>query len=161
MVGNYYHFITHWRLKGNIHEVYEILNDPIHYPNWWGTNLLSVEEVQSGGQEKRFRMKMKGRLPYTLEWELVHTESMKPSRIISDAIGDFVGRGIWTLKQMGSEVDILFDWNIRTEKPFLRYFSWVLKPLFSANHNWVMEQARKGLIQEIRNKGTLYLIAIK
>lgn len=147
--------MTHWRLKANMEEVFEILSDPLGYPNWWGPNHLSAEELKSEdgvSREKPIRMRVRGWLPYTLEWVLVHTEVRKPDLIISESKGDFVGRGIWSLKQEGPETDIIFDWKIRAEKPFLRYFSRALKPLFSANHNWLMEKMRKGLIQELSRR---------
>jgi len=30
------------------------------------------------------------------------------------------------------------DWRIRAEKPLLRYRSFLVKPVFGANHRWVM-----------------------
>jgi hypothetical protein len=51
------------------------------------------------------------------------------------AVGDFVGRGIWRFEQVGQFVDLTYDWEVRVEKPLLRRFSFALKPLFAANHS--------------------------
>ena len=35
-------------------------------------------------------------------------------------------------------VNIIYDWRIRANKPLLRYLSFIMKPIFSANHHWAM-----------------------
>ena len=68
------------------------------------------------------------------------------------ASGDFEGRGIWTFEQDGSWANITYDWKIKAEKPLLRYFSLVMKPLFSANHRWVMAKGEESLKLEIERR---------
>lgn len=162
-----YRFLTHWRIEGRIDDVYEILGHPLDYPKWWkairsavetpelNAILSQVAELSKRKADTFTRMELRGWLPYTLRWELAHNELTKPTRIVSESRGDFVGRGIWNLKQEGLVVEITFDWSVRAEKWFLRYFSPILKPLFVAHHDWIMEQGRQGLIQEIakRSKG--------
>ena len=54
------------------------------------------------------------------------------------ASGDFEGVGVWTFAQDGQSVAVMYDWRIRAEKPILRTLSFLLKPVFSANHRWAM-----------------------
>ena len=42
-----------------------------------------------------------------------------------------------------------YDWKIRADKPLLRYLSFLLKPIFSANHRWAMAQGEKALRAEL------------
>jgi hypothetical protein len=49
-------------------------------------------------------------------------------------------------------VDIMFDWRIRAEKPLLRWLSFVLKPLFEANHRWAMARGEECLVRELARR---------
>jgi hypothetical protein len=68
------------------------------------------------------------------------------------AQGDFEGRGIWTFKQDGPWVDVVYDWKISAEKPLLRYFSFLIKPLFAANHRWAMAKGEESLALELARR---------
>ena len=155
MSQNEYHFITRWRMEGDIAEVYEILSNPLDYPDWWRGIYLRVVELESGdesGVNQVVAFEMRGWLPYTLQWHLRCTETQKPYGFASESSGDFVGRGIWTFKQDGRWTDIVFDWKVKTEKSFLRYLSFLLKPLFIANHNWVMKKWEESLKLELTRR---------
>jgi hypothetical protein len=119
---------------------------------------LSVEELEHGAENevgRRFCLHTKGWLPYTLRWEALTTQADPPNRLVIQAFGDFDGRGIWSVKQNGDFVDVTFDWKLTAEKPLLKHLSFLLKPLFSANHRWAMEQGRRGLQSEIKRRSAL------
>ena len=42
-----------------------------------------------------------------------------------------------------------YDWRLRAEKPLLRNLSFLLKPLFEANHRWAMAQGEESLKLEL------------
>ena len=65
---------------------------------------------------------------------------------------DFVGRGIWSLVQDGADVLVTYDWKIRTDKPLLRSLSFLLKPVFTANHQWAMAQGQRSLLLELARR---------
>jgi hypothetical protein len=48
--------------------------------------------------------------------------------------------------------DVTYDWRIRAEKPLLRAFSFVLKPIFAANHRWAMARGEESLALELRRR---------
>ena len=93
----------------------------------------------------------KGWLPYKLRWSFRVTETRADGFVI-EAFGDFVGRGEWLFVQDGDEVDITYDWRIRAEKPLLRIFSPILKPIFSANHRWAMARGEESLMRELARR---------
>ena len=70
-------------------------------------------------------------------------------------MGDFVGEGRWRFQLDGPEVAITYDWRIRAEKPLLRRLSWLLRPLFAANHRWAMAQGQSSLLREIDRRRSL------
>jgi hypothetical protein len=51
--------------------------------------------------------------------------------------------------QDGEYCDVTFDWRVAADKPLLRRFSFLLRPLFEANHKWAMEQGRRSLELEL------------
>jgi hypothetical protein len=49
-------------------------------------------------------------------------------------------------------VDIIYDWKIKADKPLLRNFSFIMKPLFSANHRWAMAKGEESLKLELARR---------
>lgn len=155
MASNDYHFITHWRVEGDIEEVSDILGNGPDLVRWWPSVYLNAEEVEPGdaaGVGRVISLYTKGWLPYTLRWQFRVTESRFPHGFTLEAWGDFDGRGIWTLEQDGPWVDVTYDWKIRAEKPLLRYFSFIMKPIFGANHRWAMAQGEESLELELARR---------
>ena len=56
-----------------------------------------------------------------------------------------------SLAQNGRKV-IFFDWHIHVKKPILRYFSFILKPIFVANHRWVMQKGQESIGIEVQKR---------
>ena len=69
-----------------------------------------------------------------------------------DATGDFEGRGIWTFVQDGPDVLVDYDWKILAEKPILRDLSFIMKPIFGANHRWAMARGEESLKLELARR---------
>ena len=159
MKSNEYHFITHWRVEGGVKEVADLLGDALALPRWWPTVYLEVRELEpaTADQPALIELHTKGWLPYTLKWRLRKTESRYPYGFTIEASGDFDGQGVWTFEQNGAFVNIIYDWRIRADKPLLRYLSFLLKPIFSANHRWAMAQGEKCLrVELVRRRADSY-----
>jgi hypothetical protein len=153
-LNNDYHFITRWRVKGIVKEVTDILGDAAALPNWWPSVYLDVDVLQQGderGLGKVVDLYTKGWLPYTLRWQFRVTEVRDDSFTLV-AQGDFVGRGIWTFQQDGDWVNIVYDWKLSAEKPLLRYGSFLMKPIFAANHRWAMARGEESLQLELARR---------
>ena len=156
MASNDYHFITTWRVKSTIEEVSEIISDPRGLTRWWPSVYQDVRVLEEGderGLGRVVNLYTKGWLPYTLRWNFRVTE-VKPDGFSLVAWGDFDGAGIWTFEQDGTWVTITYDWKIKAEKPLLRYFSFVMKPIFSANHRWAMAKGEQSLKLELARRNT-------
>lgn len=155
MPSNEYHFVTRWRVEGTVEEVSEVLDDATDLVRWWPSVYLDVEQLKpggAGGVGKEFRLHTRGWLPYTLTWQFRVVESRKPYGWTLEAWGDFVGRGVWTFEQDGSHVDIAYDWKIRADKPLLQHLSFVMKPIFAANHRWAMARGEESLRLELARR---------
>lgn len=153
--SNDYHFITHWRVEGELEEVAAILSDAPDLVRWWPSVYLEIKQLEPGDENGIGRvidLYTKGWLPYTLRWSFRVTESNYPHGFAIKAMGDFDGRGIWTLEPDGRFTDITYDWKIRADKPLFRYFSFLLKPIFSANHEWAMRKGEESLKLELARR---------
>lgn len=153
--ANEYHFITHWRVRGSAAEVSDILKDAAQLTRWWPSVYLDVRVLKPGdekGQGQEISLYTKGFLPYTLRWDFRTIEVVPHQRIRLEARGDFVGTGLWTFEQDGEWVNITYDWHIHAEKPLLRALSFLLKPVFSANHRWAMQKGLESLDLELRRR---------
>src|SRR5258708_13521952 len=149
-----YHFIKDWRVESTINEVSEVLGDPLALMRWWPSVYLDVKVVEPGeehGLGRVVNLYTKGWLPYTLRWDFRTTEVRKDGFTLV-AWGDFDGRGIWTFEQDGPWANITYDWKIKAEKLLLRYFSFIMKPLFSANHHWAMAKGEESLKLELERR---------
>ena len=148
MTANDYHYVTQWRIKGTVKEVSEILSQATDLVRWWPSVYLDVQEAAAGDENgigRVIQLFTKGWLPYTLRWSFRVTESRYPYGFTLEAWGDLVGRGIWMFEQNGEWVDITYDWNIRADKPLFKYLSFLLKPIFGANHQWAMRMGEESL----------------
>jgi hypothetical protein len=155
MRANNYHFVTQWRVPGTVEEVADILSDAADLPRWWPAVYLDVVETKPGdeaGIGKEVSLYTRGWLPYTLRWQFRVIESDYPHSFALESWGDFVGRGEWRLRQNGRFVDITYDWRIQAEKPLLRTLSFLLRPIFAANHRWAMARGEESLRLELARR---------
>jgi hypothetical protein len=155
MRANNYHFVTHWRMLGTVDEVAEVLSDAADLPRWWPAVYRDVVETKPGDEDgigKEVSLFTRGWLPYTLRWQFRVTESDYPHSFALESWGDFVGRGEWRLQQNGPFVDITYDWRILAKKPLLRALSFLLHPIFAANHRWAMARGEESLRLELARR---------
>ncbi len=155
MASNEYHFITHWRVPGRAEDVAAIIGEATDLPRWWPSVYLAVEEIVPGdeaGLGRRISLYTRGWLPYTLRWDFEVTRADAPHGFELVASGDFVGRGIWTFEQQGSEVLVTYDWKLSAQKALLKRLSWAMKPTFAANHRWAMAKGEESLGLELRRR---------
>jgi hypothetical protein len=158
MPSHSYQFVSRWRVEGLCGEVADVIGDPLALPRWWPSVYLRVERLEppdARGVGGRVRLLTKGWLPYTLRWESVVLESRYPHGFTLAASGDFEGRGVWVFEQDGAAVDITYDWRIEAQKPLLRRLSFLLKPVFEANHRWAMAQGEQSLVLELERRRAL------
>jgi hypothetical protein len=154
MPTNDYHFITHWRIRGEVAQIAQILADGPGLARWWPSVYLEARELDPGderGLGKMISLYTKGWLPYTLRWQFRVSE-LTSAGFTLQARGDFVGRGIWTFVQDGEWTNITYDWKIQANKPLLRRLSFMLKPIFAANHYWAMAQGETSLRLELARR---------
>ena len=131
-MGADYEFRTVWRVPGTVLEVATVLADAEALPRWWPSVYLAVDVLQTPDTETGLgavaRLHTTGWLPYTLTWTLTITSPITAEGFTLSAVGDLEGQGVWTFRQDGPEVEIVYDWRVRAGKPLLRRLSWLLRP---------------------------------
>jgi hypothetical protein len=159
--ANVYAFRTTWDLPATPEEVAAVLGDAAGLERWWPSVYLRVRVVEPGDERGIGRvvdLHTKGWLPYTLKWRFTVTESDPPRGFALRAEGDFVGRGVWTITRQPAAPDgsartaATYDWRISAEKTILRRLSFVMKPIFAANHRWAMARGDESIRLEIARR---------
>lgn len=152
MRTNDYHFIDKWRVEGDVKEVADIIEDAASLSRWWPSVYFEVSELEPGGEGgvgKVISLRAGGWLPYTLRINFRTVSSRYPNGFTMDAFGDLEGKGIWIFEQDGPYVNVTYDWTIKANKSIIRSLSFLLKPIFRANHNWTMKRGEESLKLEL------------
>jgi hypothetical protein len=155
MPANDYQFITHWRVQSTLLEVNEVLGNGLDLPRWWPAVYIDVKILEAGdanGLGRVVSLFTKGWLPYTLRWQFKVIEVNGLNGFTLQAMGDFVGRGIWTFEQDGEFLNITYDWKVFAEKGILKTFGFIMKPVFSQNHLWAMRKGEESLQLELQRR---------
>jgi len=153
-----YCFISKWRVKSTKEEVYDVLGDANGLARWWPSVYLDVKVIKPGdalGVGKIVELYTKGWLPYTLRWSFEVVAVDKPNGFTIVPYGDFEGRGIWTFEQDKNDpsyCNIVYDWKIKAVKPLLRKLTFLIRPIFSANHLWAMKKGEQSLRLELQRR---------
>jgi hypothetical protein len=155
MPTNEYRFLDRWRVEGTVREVSDIIENGKDLARWWPSVYLEVEELEPGGADglgKLITLRARGFLPYTLRINFLTIESRSPFGFTLKATGDLEGTGVWTFEPDGPVVNITYDWRIQANKGVIRALSFLLKPIFAANHRWTMARGEESLKLELARR---------
>jgi hypothetical protein len=149
-----YHVTTTWQVEADLHEVAAILREPASLARWWPAAFLAVESPgrSDGRLGSAGWVWSKGWLPYTLRFEFDVTDLPGKPGVIVRVAGDFEGCCVCTVTARGSCLEIEFDWQVRVHKPVIRRWSWLLRPVFVANHLWVMARGLESFRLELARR---------
>jgi uncharacterized protein YndB with AHSA1/START domain len=146
-----YRFVTHWQFDAPIDRVWDVLNTPARYPDWW-PSIVEYHDLKPGvtGLGASAERVVRGRLPYRLRYRTVVTCFDPPRELGYDATGDLTGEGRFVLAEQEGKTEVVFYWDVRTSGFWLNLLAPLLKWLFAWNHNWVMAQGERGLAQWLK-----------
>jgi uncharacterized protein YndB with AHSA1/START domain len=128
-----YHFFTTWDVEAPIEAVWQVISDPLHYPDWWKyvESVTEIEPSPPGGCGGLYVYRWKTALPYTLSFRMRHTAYEPPFVTAGEAKGELDGVGRWELKQMEGFTRVTYDWLVRTTKPWMNLLAPIGRPAFS------------------------------
>ena len=128
---NEYHGITRRRVAGTVQRISGVPGGAEGLPRWCQSVYLAVKKLDPDDERG------------TLQGGFRVTDPRKPYEYSLETSGDFTGRVIRTCEQDGSSANIPCDGRIRANKPLLRYLSFLIKSVFSANHRRAMAQGKR------------------
>ena len=146
-----YRFCTTWVLEAERERVWDVIYDSDSWPEWWRgiRSTTRLEEGDERGLGQRGAYEWRARIPYTVRFEIVSTVVEPPSVLGGDATGELEGTGLWRLFSEGGTTAVVYEWNVRTTKPWMNLFAPVARPVFRSNHDWVMRNGGEGLARRL------------
>jgi hypothetical protein len=153
MATNYYIFTDKFIVPCDTATAYHYISKIEDYPRWWGKvykKITKLKEAPEGQPGARYAVTVGGFLPYSLTIENEITFIDKPLLIRFEAYGDLQGKGMWTFREVAEGTEITFDWRVAANKKLIRLFSFLLKPLFRANHTFCVRKAKEGMTNDLQ-----------
>jgi hypothetical protein len=158
MATNYYIFIDKFIAPCGIETAYYYIKQIEEYPRWWGKvykKIIKLKDAPPDEAGAKYRITVGGFLPYTLTIENEVTHIDRPYLIRFNADGDLQGKGVWSFRELEEGTAITFDWRVAANKRIIRLFSFLLKPLFKANHHYCVVKAKEGMENDLQLKRLL------
>jgi hypothetical protein len=155
MATNYYVFVDKFTVPCDLETAYQYIKQVEEYPRWWGKVYERVEKLKDAPPDTaggKYRVTVGGFLPYSLIIENETTLVDRPNRIEFVAFGDLEGKGTWLFKPVAEGTEITFDWRVAANKAIIRSLSFILKPLFRANHVYCVRKANEGIRLDLLQK---------
>jgi len=146
-----YAFVTRWQLRAPIQQVFSAIYESTEWPLWWKgvKDVQVIEEGDANGVNGIKTYTWKSVLPYKLSFKMKLVEKQAPKHMCGVAFGELEGKGEWFFEQHGDITYVRYNWNVVTKKAWMNYLSFLLKPLFTFNHNVVMRWGAKGLAKKL------------
>lgn len=146
-----YSFVTRWQINAPIEKVWDAIYESTEWPKWW-KGVLNVQVLDKGrpnGVDGVRRYTWKSALPYKLSFDMRLTERQDLKQLHGIAFGELEGEGTWLFEQIGDSCYVQYNWDVFTNKAWMNYLSFLLKPAFKFNHDVVMRWGAKGLAKKL------------
>lgn len=154
MNNNYYKFITRWQIAAPVKDVWHLTYESTDWPNWWKGVLAVkvIKENDANGINGIREYTWKSALPYKLSFQMKLVEKEDHKFLKGIAFGELEGDGTWFFKEENGITKVQYNWNVKTNKTWMNYFAFILKPLFKINHDIVMKWGAEGLEKKLNAK---------
>ena len=130
---------------------WEVIDDALSWPEWW-RGVVRVDELDPGGPNRvgsRYEIEWRSRLPYPLVFEFTTERVERPRVMEGRAEGELAGLGRWRLFEDAGVTAVVYEWNVRTTKPWMNMLGPVARPVFAWNHDVVMRWGGEGLARRV------------
>ena len=148
-----YSFVTKWKFNAPVEVVWDIISSSTNWPNWW-KGVLKVDEIDKGNDDGINGIReyiWKSILPYKLKFSMKLIERVEYKKLSGIAFGELEGNGTWVFEHHNGVTWVICFWNVITNKPWMNYLSFILKPLFQYNHNVLMKWGYDGLAKQLES----------
>ncbi len=146
-----YSFITRWQFRSPLQPVWDAIYTSLEWPEWW-KGVLQVRELDKGDEKGIGGVReytWKSILPYKLAFNMRLKEIEPFQKLKGEAFGELEGMGEWFFEEKEGITYVEYHWTVITNKAWMNYLSFLLKPAFDYNHDVVMSWGAKGLAKKI------------
>lgn len=146
-----YHLLTIWRIAAPLAQVYDVIGDSMHWPEWW-PGAEKVEQTvagESNGINSIRRYSWQGDLPYPVTFEVRATRIEALVAIEGFARGDLEGTGRWHFADDGEACIVRYEWHVRCTRWWMRLLAPLARRMFIRNHVRLMTQGAEGLARRV------------
>jgi hypothetical protein len=146
-----YRFLTTWLLEASREAAWEVLQDPISWPDWW-RGVVRVSELDGGDERRvgsRYRIAWRSQVPYELEFDFTVSRVDPPRSMEGEATGALRGTGHWQLFEQDGVTAVVYEWKVDTTKPWMNLLRPLARPVFEYNHDAVMRWGGEGLARRL------------
>jgi hypothetical protein len=154
MKSNDYSFVTHWQIAAPVKEIWESIYESVDWPKWWkGVERVKIiKENDANGINGIREYTWKSALPYSLSFQMKLVEKIDYKLLKGVAFGELEGDGTWKFAEENEITKVQYTWNVKTNKPWMNYFAFILRPMFKLNHDIVMKSGAKCLAKKLNAK---------
>jgi len=115
---------------------------------WWP----SVRVVNYDGSSVEVRAS--SRFGYALSFCLSDLQTFRPDRLTLRSDGDLRGNAEVRFVDLGDSASAMdIDWHVATDRRWMRWSVWILRPVFVAGHHMVMRQGETHLNAWLAKRG--------
>jgi uncharacterized protein YndB with AHSA1/START domain len=146
-----YSFVTKWKVKAPVEQVWEALYNQEDWPNWW-KGVKQVKIIAEGDKNnigKKAFYTWKSALPYTLSFTMESVFIQPYDVMEGKAYGELEGIGVWTFVEKDGTTYVQYNWDVNTTKGWMNFLAPILKPVFTWNHNVIMKWGANGLAKKL------------
>lgn len=125
-----YSFVTIWRVKAPIENVWNEIYHSQDWPVWWKgvENVVEISKGDERGVGSVHRYTWKSKLPYRLSFDMKTNRIEPPLLLEGIATGELQGRGLWQLSTEGRETIVRYDWKVETTKQWMNLLAPLARP---------------------------------
>ena len=151
MNKNVYSFVTRWKIAAPLYAVWNLIYESADWPNWWRgvKHVTTIQENDASGINGVKEYTWQSLLPYKLSFQMKLVEKIDGKLLRGIAFGELEGQGTWHFSETDGVTSVQYNWNVKTNKAWMNFFSFILKPLFRINHNIVMRWGAEGLAKKL------------
>jgi hypothetical protein len=142
-----YEFVSTWCLDAPVDQVWDAIFDAERWPEWW-KGVVYAHKLRDGDEKDVgciWRLGWRAKLPYTLEFESETTRVDRPRVMEGVTRGELNGVGIWRFYEGDAGTAAVYEWTVRTTKPWMNALAPVARAVFAHNHDVIMRQGAEGL----------------
>ncbi|MFF8832971.1 SRPBCC family protein [Streptomyces sp. NPDC015131] len=138
-----FRFRSVWDLPAPPGIVRAVLGRPDQYPSWW-PQVREATRLDAHSGTARIR----SFLPLDLTVTVTEVPRDPGAGVLESALGgDIEGWARWTLTSPAQgRTRARYDQQVVVRRPLLRRLALPGRPLFTANHAWMMRAGRRGLV---------------